>query len=331
MAMELLLASMAASIALTLPPSAWPAPPAGWSQHPGHCMGEYGCTNEHCNCAGPPTQICDATKPLCQCRGTAANSLTACFAHAIEVCNATAGCKSIAMSAKGRAGSFELFSLTNWSAVKNPDWHAYAMDSAVPPPKHPNPPHHSPSPPGSSSVPPNLHELECAVHAFAYEFGTNKVPASAAALHDALNLAECKGSLSPGLSAQVAATTARAQAQATAAASHVSAQLGSSAASVIHVATGGDDSAGTGSAAAPFKTLGRAQLAARSAPKPATVSVGAGKYYLNATLTLGSADSGVAWVVAPGGGVVLSGGVALKPVSNTLAPLSCHAAHPSIN
>eukprot|EP01044_Picomonas_judraskeda_P043882 COSAG03_NODE_23295_length_281_cov_0.840659_1_plen_58_part_01 len=39
-----------------------------------------------------------------------------------------------------------------------------------------------------SSTPPNLHEIECAVHAYAYEFGSKNVPKATAALHDALNL-----------------------------------------------------------------------------------------------------------------------------------------------
>jgi hypothetical protein len=44
-----------------------------------------------------------------------------------------------------------------------------------------------------------------------------------------------------------------------------------------------------------------------------SVSVAAGKYYLNATIVLGESDSEVSWIAAPGAAVTLSGGVKLKP------------------
>ena len=44
-----------------------------------------------------------------------------------------------------------------------------------------------------------------------------------------------------------------------------------------------------------------------------SVSVGAGKYYLNATIVLGESDSEISWVAAPGAAVTLSGGVKLSP------------------
>ena len=180
------------------------------------------------------------------------------------------------------------------------------MNSAVKPPTPPPHPAPAPGPPHPSALP-NLHEIECAVHAFAYEFGTERVPAATSALHDALNLGDCT---SEEHVAQIAAATERAQAAA--AAPRVPAAL-ASAATVIHVATTGSDATGKGTASAPFASLAKAQAAARSAPKPAAVSVGAGKYYLNETLLLGEADSGVSWAAAPGAAVTLSGGVALKP------------------
>eukprot|EP01051_Picozoa_sp_SAG22_P000690 SAG22_NODE_20_length_32168_cov_40.859241_20_plen_362_part_00 len=164
-------------------------------------------------------------------------------------------------------------------------------------------------PPGD--VPADLHELECAFHTFALEFGTQHVPSASKALHDALNLGSC-----PGTADQVAEITARAQVAAAAAAAAAAAPAGpldSPFASVIHVATTGSDASGTGSPAAPFATLGRAQKAAQAAAKPASVVVAAGKYHLNSTLTLGASDSGVAWSAAAGATVTLSGGVALKP------------------
>jgi hypothetical protein len=162
------------------------------------------------------------------------------------------------------------------------------------------------APPPPSSLPANLHELECAFHTFALEFGTANVPSASKALHDALNLDSCAGTAD-----RVAEITERAQAAA--AAAPVTDPLAASFASVIHVATTGSDASGTGAAAAPFATLGRAQKAAQAAAKPASVVVAAGKYHLNSTLTLGAPDSGVAWSTAPGAAVTLSGGVALKP------------------
>ena len=44
-----------------------------------------------------------------------------------------------------------------------------------------------------------------------------------------------------------------------------------------------------------------------------SVSVAAGKYYLNATIVLSESDSEVSWVAAPGAAVTLSGGVKLNP------------------
>lgn len=91
---------------------------------------------------------------------------------------------------------------------------------------------------------------------------------------------------------------------------------------VLHVATSGSDHAGTGSAAAPFASLARAQQALRaqraasSSPSstssegtrggyqraypPCTVVVHGGTYYLGQTLELGPMDSNSEWVSAVG-------------------------------
>lgn len=163
----------------------------------------------------------------------------------------------------------------------------------------------SASDPESGPVPDNLHALECAFHTFALEFGTANVPSAAGALHEALNLGSC-----PASAGEVAAITKRAAAAAAAA---PTTDPLTGAASVIHVATTGSDSSGTGSASAPFASLARAQTAARAAAKPASVVVAAGKYHLNSTLILGAPDSGTAYSAAAGAVVTLSGGVALTP------------------
>ena len=52
----------------------------------------------------------------------------------------------------------------------------------------------------------------------------------------------------------------------------------------------GSDTSGSGTRAAPFLTLPRAQAAARSLPKPVRVRIQAGSYHLQAPLRLTAAD-----------------------------------------
>ncbi|GAA2353356.1 OmpL47-type beta-barrel domain-containing protein [Nonomuraea africana] len=93
----------------------------------------------------------------------------------------------------------------------------------------------------------------------------------------------------------------------------------------FHVAVDGDDAA-EGTAAAPFRTIERAQRAVRqalpSATGPLRVHVGGGTHYLSAPLTFTPADSGTAaapvtYVAAPGEQVVISGGRRLTPSWST--------------
>ncbi|MFF1686551.1 right-handed parallel beta-helix repeat-containing protein [Streptomyces sp. NPDC058254] len=90
----------------------------------------------------------------------------------------------------------------------------------------------------------------------------------------------------------------------------------------LHVAPTGDDHA-NGSAARPFRTVERAQEAARKEvrkhrARPVDVVVHAGTYRLDHTLTFGPDDSGtdrapVRYLAAPGERVVISGGRSLRP------------------
>lgn len=82
----------------------------------------------------------------------------------------------------------------------------------------------------------------------------------------------------------------------------------------IHVSPGGDDAA-AGTAAAPFRTLGRARDAARKIIKAGlnadlVVRIAAGRYELEAPLVLGPGDSGTGThrVIWTGPGAVISGG-----------------------
>jgi hypothetical protein len=78
----------------------------------------------------------------------------------------------------------------------------------------------------------------------------------------------------------------------------------------IFVSPKGSDSGGSGSVSAPFASLGRAVLQARIAGSKSVVLRG-GHYFMNETLTLHAADSGLSLLAHPGEEPVLHGGVAL--------------------
>ena len=73
-------------------------------------MANTGCASGHCNCAG------DFGDAPCK-------SAASCFDEALAKCKATKSCKSFALGA-GNRGGYELYALTNWSAVPNGDWNA---------------------------------------------------------------------------------------------------------------------------------------------------------------------------------------------------------------
>jgi parallel beta-helix repeat protein len=81
-----------------------------------------------------------------------------------------------------------------------------------------------------------------------------------------------------------------------------------------YVALNGSDSA-DGSAANPFRSLQRAQVAMEQSSIKVT-QINGGTYYPGSTLTLTAADQGETWEAAPGATVVLSGGVVLTGWSN---------------
>lgn len=81
-----------------------------------------------------------------------------------------------------------------------------------------------------------------------------------------------------------------------------------------YVATTGNDS-GDGSAANPFATLQRAQLAMQQSGIKVT-QIYAGTYYLRSPLNLTSADQGETWEAVPGATVVLSGGAVISGWTN---------------
>jgi hypothetical protein len=80
----------------------------------------------------------------------------------------------------------------------------------------------------------------------------------------------------------------------------------------VFVSPNGSDSSGSGSVDSPFASLHRAVLQARiEGSKTSTVVLRGGHYFMNETLTLDAADSGLSLVAHPGEEPVLHGGVAL--------------------
>jgi parallel beta-helix repeat protein len=77
----------------------------------------------------------------------------------------------------------------------------------------------------------------------------------------------------------------------------------------------GNDTTGTGSQAAPFATLARAQTAMRGGSVKVT-QIEAGTYYLTTPLALTSADNGETWEAAQGASPVISGGVPVTGWTN---------------
>ena len=86
--------------------------------------------------------------------------------------------------------------------------------------------------------------------------------------------------------------------------------VSASTANSYYVATNGNDS-GDGSAASPFGTLQRAQLAMQQSAIKVT-QINAGTYYMTSPLMLTGLDQGETWEAVPGATVILSGGEVLS-------------------
>src|SRR5260370_4806455 len=69
----------------------------------------------------------------------------------------------------------------------------------------------------------------------------------------------------------------------------------------------------SGARATPFATLQKARDAARGMPKPVTIHLAGGTYYLLETLVLGTEDSGVTWQANEGETPIVSAGVQHAP------------------
>lgn len=131
----------------------------------------------------------------------------------------------------------------------------------------------------------NLHELDCKTSQFAFEYGTAKVKTSPQSLHDALNLWNCTEWLTPEQKLANAAVLA------SAASSDARTTLTAAAVAAVYVSPHGSDSA-AGTEASPLRTLGAAVGLATKSHAEAVVLRG-GKYYLNSTLELTLAHSGL--------------------------------------
>ena len=143
---------------------------------------------------------------------------------------------------------------------------------------------------------------DCKGRLLAYEYGLKLLPERKPQLEsfDALQLADNCGVTRPTAVAAVAPAALRAP---DGLAWHVHPELG-------------DDGA-SGEEHAPFRSIARALAATRasSSAAPKSVVLQAGVHYLNATIELGAADSGLTITAAPGaeGKVTVSGGLPLKP------------------
>jgi hypothetical protein len=73
-----------------------------------------------------------------------------------------------------------------------------------------------------------------------------------------------------------------------------------------YISLGGNDS-GSGSSSSPFRTLARAQQAARNSSTK-TIVIRGGNYGVSATVDMTAADSGEAWIGFPGESAILDGG-----------------------
>ncbi|HEY2786620.1 MAG TPA: PDZ domain-containing protein [Fimbriiglobus sp.] len=78
----------------------------------------------------------------------------------------------------------------------------------------------------------------------------------------------------------------------------------------LYVSPAGNDG-GSGARGAPYATLQKARDAARELPKPVTIYLAGGTYYLPETLVLNPEDSGVTWQANEGETPIVSGGVKL--------------------
>ena len=182
----------------------------------------------------------------------------------------------------------------------------------------------------SSPDPSNLAAFECAINSLAYEFGAARLPAaSAAALHDALNLntSVCSTPLAELADGTAVAEVTAAALDFRAAAAGTAARLplrtvpGPDAPIAFYVdAVGGSDS-NSGTVDAPFATLTRARDAVRGTSIPDRIAAGGavvfirgGNYDLSAApLVLNSSDSYTTYTASGvGGRAVLS---AAKPLS----------------
>ena len=161
---------------------------------------------------------------------------------------------------------------------------------------------------GSASALPKPGELECALRVLAFNFSQTLLPEGGAVqdaeVAAALRLGSDCGVYELGATEQQARELAPAAAESSC---------------VLHVATTGSDSAGTGTEAAPFASLAAAQRALpttrTSTAEYCTVLVQTGTYYLGSTLELGPAESNTAWQPVPGADVTLSGGIPIPAAS----------------
>jgi hypothetical protein len=155
------------------------------------------------------------------------------------------------------------------------------------------------------TAPANFDELECALHQLAFTVGAPKLPSSSDALSDALLLGT-PNCTKPALAVE---TPLHPRLSSFAASSAPTFQD-------LYVAPNGVDSAGAGTLAKPFATIGYAVVASRKlAPASRKIAVRGGHYYLSATIVLDHRDSGLTIAGYNREHVVLHGSQSLAALS----------------
>ena len=336
----MLLATLVSLVTYRQHGASCPAAPANFAVHPQSCIGQGG----HCYKPLVVEHNCTAT-------------LAECVAIAFNNCTATQGCHSFAVlsdcndavsneptNVHGANWHWQTFEYGNASLDANQAWVSYTLPggpqppspspSPSPPPPQPDPPHPTKGgirPPGAPV------ELDCAMRRFSLEYAQqlfperNGFPEVADALQiERLNCTTTARSSSPSVSSTAA------QQQTVSPQPHVAGGVPvaarATATTIFADAGTGSDTSGDGSQAHPFGTIEKAVAAAaafsslpssRSAASPPGTVVLNGTFYLNATVELTAAHSGLTITSYSGQEAIISGGQELalewKPVQEAKA------------
>jgi hypothetical protein len=248
------------------------------------------------------------------------SSATTCMEEASKACAAATNCSSFGISPGYGGGKTPEFYSTHWNeSIRDGSWTLYSCATDAKPPAAG---HHGGKPGGKpggggtqtghghSSRPANApNETDCAVRKLAAEYGRQLIPMALPELQSGLELgAMCGEATLPSRSSGPSPF---------AAGTHTPTGT-----DIVVDSQRGSDQQGDGSAAAPFRSLAVALQASRQLPRPPTslkagdcaktITLKGGVHYLNSTMELMGADSGLCLVGAAGEHAILSGGMELS-------------------